>query len=333
MSETKHIAAMATKVADELFDIFKWKRKVVDDHSWDCVTPEEHAGKKDHPSDCVFYYRDPYDNEMKYVNTDLKSYAKGSITKAQIRNAVYSLSYATNCASYNPNWRNLFKPEDSHTVVGMLFVYNHCATYNGDFDKIVRELSSQTKDDPKVNYLDGNAQIYIMSPSRVVELNSIANDIQVMIGKEHLPTKEQFCFFHPNEILNKNHFDKDYSEPATLEVLFSPWIILKHAAAKQTEDGYVIYYMKDGNEIDEFVYLLDALSYYQILNDKGSVRIKLVKNNKNGVLNLREAVSLYFKKLGYDDDRIEACQESFVGETISKVTPQFSSIELGLMQE
>ena len=73
MSETKHIADMASKVSDDLFEVFKWKRKIVEDHSWLCVTPDEHEGKNDHPSDCVFYYRDPYDNEMKYINTDLKS--------------------------------------------------------------------------------------------------------------------------------------------------------------------------------------------------------------------------------------------------------------------
>ncbi|PHN85871.1 hypothetical protein CSB62_08060 [Vibrio splendidus] len=331
MGETTNIAAMAGKVADDLFSTFKWKRKIVQDNSWECVNPEEHAGKVDHPSDCVFFYRDPYDNEMKYVNTDLKSYAKRSITKPQIRDAMNSLTYATNCAQYNPHWKGLFKPETSHTVHGMLFVYNHCATYNGSFADIVQDINQPDKGESRVNHLDGNGQVFVMSPYKVVELNSVVSDIQRMMGKQELPSEDQFCFFHPSEVLNKNHFSQDYEEPATLEVLFSSWIIIKHAATKKKEAGYVIYYMQDGNEVDEFVYLLDALSYYQVLNDKGSVRIKLVKKNKNAVLNLREAVGHYFRNLGYSDERITEQQVRLAGETIDKVTPQFSDVEVGLM--
>lgn len=46
MSETKHISEMAERVANNLFSIFKWKRKVASDFSWDCVSPDEHGGKK-----------------------------------------------------------------------------------------------------------------------------------------------------------------------------------------------------------------------------------------------------------------------------------------------
>lgn len=332
MSETANIAAMSEKIADDLFEVFKWERKIVQDQSWDCVNPEDHANKKDHPSDCVFYYRDPYDGEQKYINTDLKSYAKTSINAYQIRKAILSLSYATNCAAYNPNWKKLFKPEDPHTIKGLLFVYNHTGDYNGDFGKIVNEINDSGKDNPKVNHLDGNNQIFIMSPQKIVELNSIAKDIQVMIGTKVLPDTDKFCYFHPNEVLNKNHTSHDYSEPATLEVLFSPWIIIKHAATTKIEAGYVIYYMKSGESVDEFIYLLDALSYFQILNDKGSVNIKLVHKNSHAALNLREAVNLYFTNLGYDEERVKALQENLAGKTIDKVIPQFSSIEIGLRQ-
>lgn len=46
MSETKHISEMAERVANNLFSIFKWKRKIASDFSWDCVSPDEHGGKK-----------------------------------------------------------------------------------------------------------------------------------------------------------------------------------------------------------------------------------------------------------------------------------------------
>ncbi|WP_022953528.1 hypothetical protein [Leucothrix mucor] len=209
MSETKQIAEMAAKVSSELFDVFKWEMKAVEDHSWKCVVPEDHGGKVDHPSDCVFFYRDPYSNKMIYINTDLKSYAKGSISRDKIHSAVKSLSYAVNCASINPNWSNLFKPEGVYNVIGMLFVYNHCGTYNGDFDDIMLNL------DKDANHLDQEGSIVVLSPYKITELMSIANDIQVMSSRGELPSSDKYCFYHPNEMMTKNHFDNDYDEPAT----------------------------------------------------------------------------------------------------------------------
>lgn len=331
MSETAQIAKMAEVVSKELFSAFKWKHKLSQDHSWDCVVSDEHGGKSSHPSDCVMYYRDPYDRQMKYVNTDLKSYAKGSINKTQIRKAMHSLTYATNCAQYNENWAKLFNPEESYDVKGMLFVYNHCDTYNGDFDGILNDINESDKERPKVNHLDGYSQVYVMSPNKITELISIAKDLKLMTADGLLPKSDKYCFFHPSEVLNKNHSsNKDYSEPATLEVLFSSWIIVKHDTADNREAGYVIYYMEDGETIEEFIYLLDALSYYQVLNDKGSVNIRLVKKNKFGSSNLQEAIGQYFGCIGYSEKQINELKKEIDVQTIGRFTHQFSDVELGL---
>ncbi len=325
MSETKQIAEMASKVSSELFDVFKWKMKKVEDHSWKCVVPEDHGNKNDHPSDCVFFYRDPYSNEMVYINTDLKSYAKKSIDFEKIRSAIRSLSYAVNCAAFNENWSNLFKPEGNFTVVGMLFVYNHCGTYKGDFDA---HLANIDKDD---NHLAQDNLILTLSPHKIVELMSIANDIEVMSGRQELPSPEQYCFYHPNEMMTKNHFNKQYDEPATIKVLTSPWIIVKHAEAKKCKPGYLIYYTRDGSEEDEFIYFLDAISYYQILSNKNDVRIKFTKKNEYAVVNLKSAIKRYFSQLGYEEERIEELSDSLFKGTISEVKPQFTSVEIGLV--
>ena len=207
----------------------------------------------------------------------------------------------------------------------MLFVYNHCTKYNGDFSKIVESIDTET------NHLDSEGNIFICDPKKVTELNSIANDIEIMIGEKKLPDDEHFCFFHPNEMMTRNHFDQGYDEPATIEMLSSPWIIIKHAECKKSEAGYVIYYTREGREVDEFIYLLDALSYYQILSNKGAVRIKLTKKNEFGTHNLKVAIQRYFSDLGYDDEKIEEMVKAMCGGTISKVFPQFSAIEIGLL--
>ncbi|PMH93353.1 hypothetical protein, partial [Vibrio cyclitrophicus] len=275
----------------------------------------------------------PYDRQMKYINTDLKSFAKGSINKRQIRKAMHSLTYATNCAQYNENWSNLFNPEDSHAVKGMLFVYNHCDNYNGDFDEILKDINESDEDRPKVNHLDGYSQVYVMSPYKVTELTSIAKDLKILMADGLLPKSDKYCFFHPSEVLNKNHSsNKDYSEPATLEILFSSWIIVKHDQAENRDAGYVIYYMENGETVEEFVYLLDALSYYQVLNDKGSVNIRLVKKSKFGTSNLQEAIKQYFTNIGYSQKQIEELKKEIGVQTIGKFTHQFSEVEVGLME-
>ena len=49
----------------------------------------------------------------------------------------------------------------------------------------------------------------------------------------------------------------------------------EHGEGKKCNAGYLIYYTRKGEEIDEFVYLLDALSYYQVLNNKAEVHAQI----------------------------------------------------------
>lgn len=317
---------MSAKVSDEIFDVFKWSKCAVTDMSWDCVQSDDHGGKKNHPSDCVFFYRDPYTNEMVYVNTDLKSYKKNTINKEQIYKALYSLSYATDCANANHHWSELFKPEVGFSVKGMLFVYNHCGEYKGDFEKITRELTSDH------NKLSDENSIYICSPSKVRELCSIAADIRQLISKKELPDEDNFCFYHPNQMLQKNHFDSHYNEPATLEVISAPWIIIKHEKSKKSKSGYLIYYTREGDTVDEFIYFIDALSYYQIINNKEKVRIKLTKKNNMAALNLRTAIEGHLKDLGYCEEKSEEAANEMVMGTIATTIPQLSERELGVIE-
>ncbi|KGT15837.1 hypothetical protein JO89_02780 [Escherichia coli] len=77
--ETSAIQRVAGKISDDIFSVFKWDRAARADMNWDCC--QEAHSKKTHPSDVVFFYIDPYEEEMVYLNTDLKSYAEGTIGK------------------------------------------------------------------------------------------------------------------------------------------------------------------------------------------------------------------------------------------------------------
>ena len=63
MSETTNTAALANKVFDEIFQWLKWELCTPKDINWECCNQEKH-NTKTHPSDIVFYYKDPYTGKV-----------------------------------------------------------------------------------------------------------------------------------------------------------------------------------------------------------------------------------------------------------------------------
>ncbi|HBY1805218.1 TPA: hypothetical protein MIR03_25545, partial [Klebsiella pneumoniae] len=81
----------------------------------------------------------------------------------------------------------------------------------------------------------------------------------------------------------------------------------------------------------EFDYFIDALSYYQIIDNTNNVRIKLTQKNDHAVHNLLTAICKYYKFLGRDEEASRALANKMVKGTIDQVIPQFSAIELGVL--
>jgi len=128
--ETAGIAELANKISKELFEWFKWERVPVLDQNFRCVKQEKHAPRKKtdhtHPVDVVFHYVDPYLGRRVLLNTDLKSYAKGSISASAIRSALRSLAQTIDCACVSEEWSGRYDlTNESLDVRGMLFVYNN----------------------------------------------------------------------------------------------------------------------------------------------------------------------------------------------------------------
>lgn len=97
MPETSKVAQMAKKLSDEVFSEFFWTKVGPEDQNWPCED-EEHHGVSTHPADVVFHYDEPYSPKRTYVHCDLKSYAKGTITSANVHGAIESLAKQVACA-------------------------------------------------------------------------------------------------------------------------------------------------------------------------------------------------------------------------------------------
>lgn len=110
MSETGNIEDLAKIVAKDIFSWFKWQQAGLKDVNWDCV--QDHHKKKTHPSDTVFSYIHPYTGDRIFLNTDLKSYAEGTIKPAAIRKAIQSLAMSVECANVSQDWQDKYITDD-----------------------------------------------------------------------------------------------------------------------------------------------------------------------------------------------------------------------------
>lgn len=347
--ETSTIAKMAEYVSNEILDWFRWKRVQLPDQNFDCVKAATHAPKKDnhtHPVDVVFWYLDPYLNKIVYFNTDLKSYAKGSIDASRIIPALKSLAQTIDCARVSEEWEKRYiLDETPHEVRGMLFVYNHDAEYDKSFYDLLTEprerRGSKTKKPPRLDAIplqDGQS-IHIVEPLLINYLSTVVADAQRLHAEGTFPEKA-YEFFYPDLKLAKTSGAK-LERPATVEVLAGPYLIIRHdkvikynEASGTTEErypeGYVIYYNRPGDSAEEFIYFLDILSGYQIIDGLHRIRVRMAHNSPalDAHSNFKRAISLYAQDWGFDGHKLARLQEiEFSHIEISKYS--FSRVNIG----
>lgn len=353
MSETGPIAEMANKVSQELFQWFRWERLPLKDQDFKCVKKEKHAPKKEshtHPVDVVLHYVDPYINKRIFLNTDLKSYARGSIKTKQVRDALKSLSKTIDCARVSPEWKTRYAlfPEASE-VRGLLFVYNHDGEFDRDFLKFFDERSTRGTGKPDDTEdktisterlpLEANQLLHIVEPRQISYMTTILADTQRLHAEGSFPT-DNYYFHYPELKLHKTSGCKE-QRPATIEMIAGPFLTIEHGTvtkynektktlAETFQAGYVIYYNRPGNSHHEFMYLFDTLSNYQILDGSHPIRIRVAHHDPAPDIrsNFVKAINAYVQDWGFDDykkDRLE--QIGF--EIIERTKTTFSKQDIG----
>lgn len=321
MAETGNIETIAKEVSSRIFSWFKWKQFQLTDVNWECV--KEKHNKKTHPSDVVFYYADPYTGRDIYLNTDLKSYAKGSITKESVTTALSNLSLSVDCARVSHDWQKKYIVNEMNygDVGGLLFIYNH----DGDYDKGLTEIVGKLECH-KLPIAE-NTKVNLMDPLTIKRLNNVVVDIKDMVANEKF-TKANYTFFYPDLIRTKRKGD-EWAQPASIEALTAPWLILKYKVPKEGNEGYVIYYHRKGDSIDEFVYLLDALSHHQMLLSNKPIALRLTDACSSATINFQKAKIEYLRIWGLDESRESQLNRIEAGH-IEQLSQYFSDIEIGM---
>lgn len=334
--ETANIAAVAKKVSKDIFSIFKWELIPLYDENFPCHKTESHKlGRKrtapKHPTDVVFRYFDPYLNLYVYLNTDLKSYGKTSITPQRIKTALVSLARTIECAESSQEWQKKYVlDEEEFEVRGMLFVYNHDGTYENDFFDHCKQIKL---DD--LQLAEGQI-LHIIEPTRIWYLCSVVHDIQTLQSQASFPMdKALYSFVYTDLTIHKAH-GIPAIRPATIETLCSPFMIIKHqeyeftvtANAKVNSTkvcgGYVIYYSRQGDTHYEFLYLIDALSRLHILKDDQKVRIRVVNPEPSPqiISNYERGKKLYLQEFG-EDSYTSSILEAIEFEVVNYVVPAY----------
>ncbi|EGQ9631061.1 hypothetical protein F2K82_12640 [Vibrio cholerae] len=328
MAETSNIAVVAEKVSQDLFKWFKWEMVDAKDLNFSCHKGSKHTTSKEskltHPVDVVFKYKDPYQGKYILFNTDLKSYAKGSINTSSIRDALTSLAYTIDCAEGSQEWQNRYALGlTNYEIRGMLFVYNHDGQYKTDFYDLFK-----AKINPKSGRLGGGInlsniplregqKIHIIEPKVITYMRTIISDMDKLHRERTFPEKA-YSFYYPDLLQHKLKGDTS-EHPATIELICGPYMIIKHNAVKKWDEeknravetyqqGYVIYYNQTGENPFEFIYLFDLLSNLQILRTKDDkIRIRVAhKNPFNDIRsNYEAAVAMYTTSLGGDKYKAE----------------------------
>lgn len=296
MSETANIAAMAEKISEEIFKYFKWDISDFKDIDFECVNKEGHAKKKTHPSDVVFSYLDPYKNTRIYLNTDLKSFSANTISKQKVESALCSLAIAVSCACISGEWQEKFlnSQEERWEAHGLLFIYNHDNEYTGDFGKLYSDTASVDK------ILHDGVRLYVMGPKEILRLYNVAIDLKLLKADDVIGGPDSYTFFYPDLVLSKTH-GNEWSHAATYDALFAGWTIIKYRTSKSKSGiGYLVYYFREGSEIDEFLYLIDALSHFQILSGDNEVHVRLYSASSGAINNFKKGCEKYLLSWGDD---------------------------------
>lgn len=332
MGETENTSKLADRISEEIFKTFYWDRIGAKNTNWECVQQEKHH-RKTHPSDIVFYYLSPYKNERIYINFDLKSYKDTTIKiKKNMVNAINNLSDSIECANNSEDWINRFTIKDHFTtkVYGSLFVHNNNREYKEDFYSMVK-----TYDEIKIA---NGVKLFIFSPEKINNLYSVSQDIQKLtINKpNNILYNKKYSFYYP-DLENRKKIILSNTVPATIESFFEPWLILEYYQPDEKTDyteipvieGYIIYYFEKGDTIEEFEYLIDYLSTYQLVLNKSQINIRGVNTVNLASSNWELAKKTYGAKY----DNINSFLKKFdntsfktIDTTISKLT----DIEIGL---
>jgi hypothetical protein len=322
MAETDNIARMAEIVSNSLFARYFWKTTGGRNQNWPCED-KLHQPRKTHPSDVVFYYDEPYILRRTYVNCDLKSYKKTTITAGAVLSALGTLAESISCIELSDTWRKMYVHDGfTPAIAGLLFIYNHDGEYDKNFDHILNQIRDERIRIPR------GTQVAILGPKQIEWLDNIRYEMVYMRGCGELPA-ESLCRFEYPHLVRKKKLQVQQARAATIDMLLGPWITLGYDAFGDRKPGYVVFYAGHGECAEEFLYLIDYLMHYQMVRPGTDIKIRTLDPDPNSAAYFKRAIDEYIANFKGGDE-ITALLQATDYRQIEKVHRTFSEIYIGM---
>jgi hypothetical protein len=320
VAETSNIATMAEILSKDIFKWFKWTQTGSMDTNNTCVI-DEHS-KKEHPSDIVFHYEDPYSDNRIYLNFDLKSYGESTLSSKNFTNELNSLGMSIECAEQSPDWKeNYVVHQEGHEIIGVLFIYNHDSKSDIKKTDIFKKINM---DNLKIKK---GQKLIVFGTEDIDYLKTVANDISSMKSNEIFHRFDDYSFHYPDLKLKRRHID--WPCAASIEYLTAPWMLMKYKNKSDISE-YVVYYRERGDSVDEFVYLIDVLSAYQLIGVDKKITVRLYNCNPKAAIYFRKATEQYLQSWGMEDSKEKALKNITASSINELLTINFNQQEIGM---
>lgn len=355
--ERTQIAQIAIELSARIFPAFGWTRTGTTDHNFlgvainrkedekdEATAAEETVGVpakpespavgsagaqsvpqlQNYPADAVYHYPDPYYPQTTFIHFDFKSYAEGTIKPRTLSKDLQRLADVVSVADTSEDWIKKFSPEKSnYNIHGALFVHNHDEKALERFNTYLGKLTSDSIK------LARDKRVFVFTPSRIIYLNSIVSDIDVLRGKSVLPRPEEGerLFFYPYGVRYKPQ--SNLLPYATAEALLAPLLTIRYRFTDPTKgQGYVIYYDGPGSESDEFTFIFESLLKRRLLTSEDKITIRMMQAVPNGALVFKKAKE-DFVQYYHDLPMFRTLLDTVEYSRMDMVRPSFSTIELG----
>jgi len=328
MAETKQIAEIAGRISNEIFSVFGWTRSErPEDVNFPCDRIERHhrATSKTHPVDCVFRYRDPYDNQPLYFLVDLKSYSSGTITKQKIGPAIRSMASSVECAQTSKAWKDRYveQGDSSFRVHGLLFVYNH----DGEYDKSF--AGTQIDVLPDSLNLPGASRLYVFGPADINYAEAVVNDFLRARAELKLPGQDSIKAVHPDQ--ETRFSPRTESSTTQIEDLLGPFMIFSIDTVEggSAIKNYLIYSKSQGDSDEEFEFLLDHLFRNDFVLPNSRIEIRGPFFLPDAALYLNNAKKKFLARV-YNLKQFEERLDQIQIKQIKLIRTEFSDTQIGM---
>src|SRR5690606_3307595 len=131
-----------------------------------------------------------------------------------LKDTLESLALAVDCAKSNQAWKDLYlKPGADYEVQGLLFIYNHDASYDRNFSEMLSSVLEHGLSIPK------GVRLNVIGPEEIWYLGDMVNDLGILASEETIALGRKNTPFHYHSFSRERLSAQAAHPSATIDML------------------------------------------------------------------------------------------------------------------